>query len=889
MPTPRIVGGLSFKKLDLHIHTPASKCFAGHCTPEDIVAAALTQGLDAIAITDHNTAKWVDLVIQAADGTPLTVFPGVEISCTGGKKSIHILAIFDPSKTSKHIEALLNVLDIGPDEYGEQSAVTNKSPIEVIEIIHDKGGLAILAHANSSNGVLADMAGQARTNVIQCPVLLAAEATDFADQEKKLLRRRVLDLLDGTDPTYRRHLAVYQASDNPCPDGSGRHCLEGIGSRFSYFKLEKVNLEGLRQCFIDPRVRIKHPDDLTPASFPRIASVKVNSGFLEGQEIHFHDGLTTILGAKGAGKSLLIEFMRFALNQEPLHPAIAQDHVAKLRSKLGEYGTVELTFVDENGAETTVSRTFRELDQSPYSQDVPYDPAQVFPVLFLSQNEIIKIAEDETEQLKFIDQFFDFRAIRAKIASLERELKRLDTAMAEGLRAYEEAATLATRISTIQKEVQKLDSALTDPIFDKFKHLQEKERALLQQSDHLSSLVASVRQARESLLSKTAPPIPPMLGKDPVLLRASDAIKRAHALLAEQLGRLLGDMQKELDSAKAEYTAWHPQFLVGKKEYEDYVQKAGGDYKAIALNRERLLRELSELQRKLGSVQAKRDGVPNISRQRNELLDAIQEQYDLYTKERQAKCEKFQADSGGKLRLTILGSSNVDQFRSILLELKRGSYLRDEEISQITSTVIPREFVLSLLRYHATHESKHLELIAKASGIQAHRMKALGDFLIDAIPFEELLALQYRAIPQDRPEILYDIGGGNFQPLSSISVGQKCTAMLIMALSEGTMPIVIDQPEDSLDIRSIWEDMCTKLRVAKNQRQFIFTTHNSSLAVASDTDCYLILEGDASHGRLVHLGSMDHEPMSSEVLKYLEGGKDTYQLKFAKYGGSAKP
>jgi ABC-type cobalamin/Fe3+-siderophores transport system ATPase subunit len=127
-------------------------------------------------------------------------------------------------------------------------------------------------------------------------------------------------------------------------------------------------------------------------------------------------------------------------------------------------------------------------------------------------------------------------------------------------------------------------------------------------------------------------------------------------------------------------------------------------------------------------------------------------------------------------------------------------------------------------------------------------------------------------------------GDARTDQVVKVSVGQKCTAMLIIALSDGIMPIVIDQPEDSLDIRSIWDDMCLKLRAGKEKRQFIFTTHNSSLAVASDTDCYLILEGSASRGEVVHIGSMDDQPVSGEVLKYLEGGSNTYDLKFAKYG-----
>jgi len=238
----------------------------------------------------------------------------------------------------------------------------------------------------------------------------------------------------------------------------------------------------------------------------------------------------------------------------------------------------------------------------------------------------------------------------------------------------------------------------------------------------------------------------------------------------------------------------------------------GGDYRAIALSRERLLKQRAPLQDRLDHLAAKKDDVKPTSKRRDQLLDDLQAEYANYTSERRAKCEKFMLDSQEKLRLQILDQSNVDAFEESLLALKRGSYLRDDEIAIVTSKVNPRDFVMALLRCEATKEAKHLAKVAADSGIELKRMKILADFLLSAIPYEALLALQYRAHPQDRPLILYDIGGGNFHPLSDVSVGQKCTAMLIMALSDGTMPIVIDQPEDSLDIRSIWDDVCMKLR-----------------------------------------------------------------------------
>lgn len=879
--------GLSFKKLDLHVHTPASKCFLGICTPDEIVQKALDAGLDGIAITDHNTAEWIDRVKMAASNTKLTVFPGVEISCIGGKKNIHLIALFDPSCNAQNVITVLNLVGI-KDGYGGEEALAEKGLPEVLEIIHRNRGLAVIAHCNSTNGVLHDMSGQPRTKVIQSPYLFAAEATDFNDEQKRQNHKRVVDLLDGTDPTYLRKLAVYQASDNPSVDNPGQHSLEGIGSRYSYFKMEKITLESLYQCFIDPDTRICQEDHLSIRSYPYISEVFINSGYLSGETVCFHPGLTSILGAKGAGKSLLVEFIRFALNQEPSNIGIYQDHLSKLKMRLGEFGQVGITVIDENGKSTHISREFRELDGSPYQDTVPFDPSQIFPVLFLSQNEIIAIAENETEQLQFIDRFFDFNSYKSRIMVIEKELVQLDRTMAESLRAFSEAEDLSEKIQTINKELARLDESLKNPIFEKFVAMEKKDRLLRSQQEHLQTYIQNVSRARDSIAAIQIPPMPESFIADPAARRNLAVISTIRETTAESFSAILRELQAAFDKIDKEYNAWRSEFESGKKEYENNIQTMGGDYKALALSRERINRQKTQLQSQLLVVTSKKDQVMQISKKRNELLDELQNIYYQYSKERKDKCTKFMQDSDGKLQLHILDESNAEKFKDSLLSLKRGSYLKDEEIATITSRVSPRDFVIALLRYDATKETKHLESVAIASSINLSRMKLLADFLLNAIPYEELLALQYKAHPQDRPEILYNIGGGNYQSITNISVGQKCTAMLLMALSDGIMPIVIDQPEDSLDIRTIWEDVCKKVRGGKEKRQFIFTTHNSSVAVASDTDSYLVIEGDASKGKIVHSGSMDHQPISEEVMRYLEGGSDTYRLKFRKYSGPKK-
>ena len=273
-----------------------------------------------------------------------------------------------------------------------------------------------------------------------------------------------------------------------------------------------------------------------------------------------------------------------------------------------------------------------------------------------------------------------------------------------------------------------------------------------------------------------------------------------------------------------------------------------------------------------------------IRQSRDALMEELAKVYEEYTKERREKCSKFEAESQGRLRIKINESTNIDEFRQQLMGMKKGSYLRDTDIEQICSAISPHDFILELLRYQATKDQKHIKNIANKVEVAEDKTLQLCEYLLSQTKFEQLLSLQYKAHPQDRPEIRFQVGPESYELIRDISVGQKCTAMLIMALSEGRFPIIIDQPEDSLDIRSIWDDMCMKVRKGKDNRQFVFSTHNSCLAVASDTDKYIIVDSDARKGSIVMCGALDNPDIKEEVLKYLEGGRSTYATKAEKYG-----
>jgi hypothetical protein len=320
----------------------------GEATPEQIVQAALNAGLDAIAITDHNTCTGVGPIQEAARHTALTVFPGVEVTTSEG---IHVVALLDVDKSTEDLNGLLGALKIPAGRQGQPDAISQLSAREVVEEVSASawGGLVVLAHIEDVKGAFSILQGLARQGL-------------FNEVPYDAVETRSGDLPEGFDAGhgFRSAPACYQASDNPDATDPTKHALVGIGTRYALLKLgPRIDLEGLRQCFIDPEVRVRKMEEPTLRQYPKIVSMKVSRGYLEDQLVEFADGLNSVIGSKGAGKSLIVEFLRFALDQASNDADIRRDHEGKLTHQLGG-GAVEVTFELSSGSQYRVVRSFDE-------------------------------------------------------------------------------------------------------------------------------------------------------------------------------------------------------------------------------------------------------------------------------------------------------------------------------------------------------------------------------------------------------------------------------------------------------------------------------------------------------------------------------------------------
>jgi 3',5'-nucleoside bisphosphate phosphatase len=153
-------------RADLHVHTVLSPCAEVEMIPPLIVQAALEKNIDLIAITDHNASANVGAVQKAAQGTNLTVLPGMEVQ---SREEVHLLTLFETLDSletwQSEVHRSLPDLPNQPEFFGEQFVVdetgeflrneprllltsTGFSIDEIFERVKALGGIVIPAHVN---------------------------------------------------------------------------------------------------------------------------------------------------------------------------------------------------------------------------------------------------------------------------------------------------------------------------------------------------------------------------------------------------------------------------------------------------------------------------------------------------------------------------------------------------------------------------------------------------------------------------------------------------------------------------------------------------------------------------------------------------------------------
>lgn len=142
-----------------------------------------------------------------------------------------------------------------------------------------------------------------------------------------------------------------------------------------------------------------------------------------------------------------------------------------------------------------------------------------------------------------------------------------------------------------------------------------------------------------------------------------------------------------------------------------------------------------------------------------------------------------------------------------------------------------------------------------------------------------------------------------------MSPGKKALVLLelLISLEDSKCPILIDQPEDDLDNRSIYNDLVRFIRTKKKERQIIVVTHNANVVVGADAEEVIIANQDGTdtenaerrfeyrsgaiendspkkddRGRLCP-GILNKSGIQTQICEILEGGREAFKLRKSKY------
>ncbi len=416
--------GSRWWKFDFHAHTPGSDDYGKgpdqatlkQCTPKEWLLDYMRAGVDCVAITDHNTGAWVDQLKDAleelradshSDYHALHLLPGMEISVNGG---IHVLAVFDPSKTTSDLDALRGAVEYQGTP-GHCNGVTRKSFIEVVDAIASAGGISIPAHVDEDNGLF-EVTGTTLQQALDCEDIFAMELIDPEYQKPQSYIGKSLCWTE------------ILGSDAHHPSGAvgQRH----PGSHFTWVKMGSPSIEGLRLALLDGPLSIRRSDQGThdPNEHAPLVleSIEVSQARYLGRSqsfaIELNPWLNAIIGGRGTGKSTVVEFLRIALRREDELPD-------DLHAEFEKYGRVypdreDGGLLTNDAAISTIYRKngsrFRVQwnpagDLEPIEQEIDGDwhraegdIQQRFPVRIYSQKQIFQLAKTPLALLRVVDE-----------------------------------------------------------------------------------------------------------------------------------------------------------------------------------------------------------------------------------------------------------------------------------------------------------------------------------------------------------------------------------------------------------------------------------------------------------------------------------------------------
>ena len=864
--------GARWWKFDFHTHTPKSFDFNDDkMIPESWLKAFMEKEIDCVAITDHNSGEWVDHLKQTLKELqenkpqwfrPIYLFPGVEISANG---NVHILAIFGCNKNKSDIDNLLDAVKYNGTK-GDSDAVTTKSVTEVVNEIAERGGIPIPAHADDTRG------------------LFELEGLTLRD----ILRNKNIHAMELCDSNYQKpQLYIDEKLQWTEISGSDVHDFsKEIFGMFTWVKMDKPSIEGLKLALHDGDVSVNCNMSDTPNKLPTyfIENLEISDakyiGHQTALECNFSPFLNAIIGGRGSGKSTLLEFIRLVLRRDKDIPKTLEKDSSKYFS------------LEENdsllNSDTKISLLYWKnhicyrLNWSPKpdnpsleqkKDDGTWEPAQgeikvLFPAYIYSQKQIFELARNPRALIDIIDEApeVDAKNIKTRIKELINRYKQIESKQQELKEKIDQENSLHGEFNDLSRQIEYIEKS-------GHKEVMQKYRLRQQQLNELDSLENKWKEVRDHLFETQENIVPSDFNKE-IFSENSDILSDLQKTddkwwtihnklneLGQEAESILTEWQTEKDAAP-----WMQEL---KSDIEQYEQSRSDlEQQGIDPNRYNLLlTQQKSIQKELDLIHEYRSLRHTQESEKKEVFDQIRENRKTLSEKRQ----EF---------LTSVLHDN--QFVGI--EILPFGEEWDETEDEIRSILqCPDRFdkdIESLRDIHQQNDDQKIEKLKDAiKGIRNGNIAAKDNRFathLKALP-QESISNFLTWFPGDNLEVTY---GPDRLRIQQGSPGQKTAALLAFILSYGDEPLLLDQPEDDLDNKLIYDLIVRQLRETKTKRQVIVVTHNANIVVNGDAEMVLPLEVVRGQTYVQQPASIQEKKVRGSICNILEGGEKAFEQRY---------
>lgn len=633
----------------------------------------------------------------------------------------------------------------------------------------------------------------------------------------------------------------------PLLQSSDAHSLEEIGTKYSWVKAD-LTFEGLKQIKYEPEYRICVKKDKPILEKDELV---IDSVQYKNCNIYLSENLNAIIGGRSTGKSTLLNSIAKKLGHELSTKSYSFEN-------LDDFQIIWKDQQEENS---------RRIEYIP--QEHMYTLAREKEKLKDLVGSIIQSKDMDLELKKYEQKCNN---LRIEIMELLENFKENQNSIIELVKPEAEEQATKNRIENYEANKKLLmDDSKISEIEGKFFEAQNRELLELKSK-------RAIYESDLKYLSSIQPITFEIKSYDNTLLPSAD--------LRIEIGELNARLQ-DIFRKRQEYE-------IGRIKLNKEDQIRNNENKINSIENDSTYKKCIEATKNNSEIAR--------------LNSLIKGEYDNLS-----KIEKF------KNRKNELDRENMDIKNKIILKYKDYSKYREDllnsfKIEDDDNLKISIEFILKDLE----QEFDYINARGRSKQDFINKLNNSFDEVIDSIFEDDNLTFNGNRNKLNHIEHFFTTNFYDYQfeieyqgdKFDQMSPGKKAFIVLklILEFSDSKIPVLIDQPEDSLDNRAIYNQLTQYIKRTKLKRQIIIVTHNPNIVVAGDAENIIVANQqsddfpnqngekfDYINGALENNKNnlesqyiLQKQSIRTHVCDILEGGEDAFINRENKYSFSYK-